>query len=76
MIAVFALQGLGPDGELQYPAHPRDKRWNYPGVGEFQVCSLLLRTVVIFLQAGCDNGISWALWSDEHDCMNLGQAGH
>ncbi|GIL62493.1 hypothetical protein Vafri_16696 [Volvox africanus] len=30
------LVGLGPDGELKYPAHPRDKRWNFPGVGEFQ----------------------------------------
>ncbi|GLC38086.1 hypothetical protein PLESTM_000684200 [Pleodorina starrii] len=30
------LIGLGPDGELKYPAHPRDKRWNFPGVGEFQ----------------------------------------
>lgn len=31
------LVGLGPDGDLKYPAHPRDKRWTFPGVGEFQV---------------------------------------
>jgi len=30
------LIGLGPNGELKYPAHPSDKRWNFPGVGEFQ----------------------------------------
>ncbi|KAG2445367.1 hypothetical protein HYH02_008832 [Chlamydomonas schloesseri] len=28
--------GLGPDGELKYPAHPHDRRWNFPGIGEFQ----------------------------------------
>lgn len=30
------LIGLGPNCELKYPAHPSDKRWNFPGVGEFQ----------------------------------------
>lgn len=32
------LIGLGPDGELKYPAHPTrgDKRWTFPGIGEFQ----------------------------------------
>ncbi|KXZ50138.1 hypothetical protein GPECTOR_17g774 [Gonium pectorale] len=30
------LIGLGPDGELKYPSHPRDKRWTFPGIGEFQ----------------------------------------
>ncbi len=30
--------GLGPDGELKYPAHPPGGgRWNFPGIGEFQV---------------------------------------
>ncbi len=29
--------GLGPDGELKYPAHPRDGRWAFPGLGEPQV---------------------------------------
>ncbi|BBH02182.1 beta-amylase 4 [Prunus dulcis] len=29
--------GLGPSGELRYPAHPfGDGRWNFPGIGEFQ----------------------------------------
>lgn len=29
--------GLGPDGELRYPAHPyADGRWRFPGIGEFQ----------------------------------------
>ncbi|GLU23937.1 hypothetical protein SLE2022_399110 [Rubroshorea leprosula] len=29
--------GLGPSGELRYPAHPfNDGRWNFPGIGEFQ----------------------------------------
>jgi len=30
------LIGLGPNCELKYPAHPLDKRWNFPGIGEFQ----------------------------------------
>lgn len=29
--------GLGPAGELRYPSQPRDRRWNFPGIGEFQV---------------------------------------
>ena len=29
--------GLGPAGELRYPAYPEgDGRWSFPGVGEFQ----------------------------------------
>ncbi|XP_010270251.2 PREDICTED: inactive beta-amylase 4, chloroplastic, partial [Nelumbo nucifera] len=29
--------GLGPSGELRYPAHPSgDNRWRFPGIGEFQ----------------------------------------
>ncbi|XP_057860138.2 inactive beta-amylase 4, chloroplastic [Cryptomeria japonica] len=29
--------GLGPSGELRYPAHPfYDGRWKFPGIGEFQ----------------------------------------
>ncbi|GAV68812.1 Glyco_hydro_14 domain-containing protein [Cephalotus follicularis] len=29
--------GLGPCGELRYPAHPSgDGRWKFPGIGEFQ----------------------------------------
>ncbi len=34
---VECLVGLGPNCELKYPAHPSDKRWNFPGIGEFQV---------------------------------------
>ncbi|KAL2944950.1 Inactive beta-amylase 4 chloroplastic [Bienertia sinuspersici] len=29
--------GLGPAGELRYPAHPHaDGRWKFPGIGQFQ----------------------------------------
>ncbi|KAI7734415.1 hypothetical protein M8C21_004064 [Ambrosia artemisiifolia] len=29
--------GLGPSGELRYPAHPlQDGRWKFPGIGAFQ----------------------------------------
>lgn len=29
--------GMGPAGELRYPAYPEgDRRWRFPGVGEFQ----------------------------------------
>jgi len=24
-------------GELRYPSTPLDSRWNFPGIGEFQV---------------------------------------
>ncbi len=41
------LVGLGPDGDLKYPAHPRDKRWTFPGVGEFQVSGVLLQQAVV-----------------------------
>lgn len=37
MCCFLLLSGLGPNCELKYPAHPLDKRWNFPGVGEFQV---------------------------------------
>jgi beta-amylase len=29
--------GLGPRGEYRYPSTPLDSRWNFPGIGEFQV---------------------------------------
>lgn len=29
--------GLGPKGEFRYPSTPVDSRWNFPGIGEFQV---------------------------------------
>lgn len=32
--------GLGPGGNLCYPSTPRDARWNFPGIGEFQVRKL------------------------------------
>jgi len=28
--------GLGPSGELRYPSAPADRRWDFPGIGEFQ----------------------------------------
>lgn len=28
--------GLGPQGELRYPSTPSDRRWSFPGIGEFQ----------------------------------------
>lgn len=29
--------GMGPAGELRYPAYPTmDRRWKFPGIGEFQ----------------------------------------
>lgn len=29
--------GLGPAGELRYPAYPGNQGWVFPGIGEFQV---------------------------------------
>eukprot|EP00252_Welwitschia_mirabilis_P016455 TRINITY_DN3629_c0_g1_i3.p1 TRINITY_DN3629_c0_g1~~TRINITY_DN3629_c0_g1_i3.p1 ORF type:complete len:478 (-),score=96.07 TRINITY_DN3629_c0_g1_i3:204-1637(-) len=37
--------GLGPSGELRYPAHPSsDGRWNLPGIGEFQCYDKYMRS--------------------------------
>jgi beta-amylase len=36
-VVTDALIGLGPKGELRYPSNPLDTRWNFPGIGEFQV---------------------------------------
>lgn len=33
--------GLGPKGEFRYPSTPLDSRWNFPGIGEFQVRAVL-----------------------------------
>ena len=33
--------GLGASGELKYPSYPERHGWRYPGIGEFQVSSLL-----------------------------------
>jgi beta-amylase len=38
-VVTDANVGLGPKGELRYPSNPLDDRWNFPGIGEFQVCS-------------------------------------
>lgn len=29
--------GLGPAGELRYPAYTQSQGWKFPGIGEFQV---------------------------------------
>lgn len=34
--------GLGPRGEFRYPSTPLDSRWNFPGIGEFQVGMILV----------------------------------
>jgi hypothetical protein len=36
-VVTDANVGLGPKGELRYPSNPLDDRWNFPGIGEFQV---------------------------------------
>jgi len=33
--------GLGPAGELRYPSYPKNQGWNFPGIGEFQVKTLI-----------------------------------
>lgn len=40
-LTLFHLQeiqvGMGPCGELRYPAYPESNgTWNFPGIGEFQ----------------------------------------
>jgi beta-amylase len=37
VVVTDANVGLGPKGELRYPSNPLDSRWNFPGIGEFQV---------------------------------------
>jgi hypothetical protein len=41
-VVTDANVGLGPKGELRYPSNPLDSRWNFPGIGEFQVCSRVI----------------------------------
>ncbi|KAJ3686290.1 hypothetical protein LUZ61_015454 [Rhynchospora tenuis] len=36
--------GLGPCGELRYPAYPMENGWMYPGIGEFQCYDKYLMT--------------------------------
>ncbi|GAX73096.1 hypothetical protein CEUSTIGMA_g549.t1 [Chlamydomonas eustigma] len=54
------LIGLGPNSELRYPSHPSDKRWNFPGIGEFQCYD---RFMLATLKACADqvNQPSWGL---------------
>ncbi|KAG2495937.1 hypothetical protein HYH03_005868 [Edaphochlamys debaryana] len=66
--------GLGPDGELKYPAHPRDKRWAFPGVGEFQCYD---RYMLASLRA-CAHQVSQPSWGlgGPHDAGAYGAAPH
>eukprot|EP00878_Enallax_costatus_P015741 GHUV01016492.1.p1 GENE.GHUV01016492.1~~GHUV01016492.1.p1 ORF type:complete len:165 (+),score=12.69 GHUV01016492.1:66-560(+) len=46
--------GLGPKGEFRYPSTPLDSRWNFPGIGEFQVGVLhLICQVNLHASAAC-----------------------
>ncbi|GIM16354.1 hypothetical protein Vretimale_18986 [Volvox reticuliferus] len=62
------LVGLGPDGELKYPAHPRDKRWNFPGVGEFQCYDKYMLSVL----GACAQQVNQPSWGlrGPHDAGN------
>lgn len=56
---VECLVGLGPNCELKYPAHPAsDKRWNFPGIGEFQCYD---RFMLASLRA-CADQVSQPSW--------------
>ena len=33
--------GLGPAGELRYPSYPATQGWVFPGIGEFQVITVM-----------------------------------
>ena len=56
---VECLIGLGPNCELKYPAHPTsDKRWNFPGIGEFQCYD---RFMLSSLRA-CADQVSQSSW--------------
>ncbi|KAJ4788897.1 Beta-amylase [Rhynchospora pubera] len=46
--------GLGPCGELRYPAYPMENGWTYPGIGEFQCYDkYLMRSMREAAQARC-----------------------
>ncbi|KAK9734945.1 hypothetical protein RND81_04G172900 [Saponaria officinalis] len=54
--------GLGPAGELKYPAHPyADGRWRFPGIGEFQCYDKYMMDDL--RMAACQGGNS--LWGDK-----------
>ncbi|KAM7498995.1 hypothetical protein LguiA_023409 [Lonicera macranthoides] len=53
--------GLGPCGELRYPAHPLgDGRWKFPGIGEFQCYDKYMMDDL--QRAACQEGKS--LWGN------------
>lgn len=65
--------GMGPKGEGRYPSHPTDKRWNFPGVGEFQCYD---RFMMASLRACAEQvGQQWGL-SGPHDAGNYCQWPH
>ncbi|RRT81951.1 hypothetical protein B296_00002490, partial [Ensete ventricosum] len=70
--------GLGPSGELRYPSYPAAQGWVFPGIGEFQVRSLIMHGDQILDAAneaflGCKvkivakaTGIHWWYKDDSH----------
>lgn len=67
------LVGLGPKGEIRYPSHPTDKRWNFPGIGEFQCYD---KFMMASLRACAEQvGQQWGL-SGPHDAGNYCQWPH
>ena len=58
--------GLGPAGELRYPAYPEgDGRWRFPGVGEFQCYD---KYMMADLQAAADD-VGNPDWCDLHPSL-------
>ena len=55
LIPVFSIEfgqeiqvGMGPAGELRYPAYPESNNtWQFPGIGEFQ-CYDKVFTILLF----------------------------
>jgi hypothetical protein len=73
VVVTDANIGLGPKGELRYPSNPLDSRWNFPGIGEFQVCgahggvggSVLARAL---FDCSADS-TDWAVWGHFCTCL-------
>jgi hypothetical protein len=51
--------GLGPRGEYRYPSTPLDSRWNFPGIGEFQVRMASLQIIKLVVYVPTDAAVAW-----------------
>jgi len=65
-IIVEAQIGLGPAGEMRYPAYPL-AFWNFPGVGQFQCYDKFMRRELIRHAGSVGHPEYGLIWPPHHD---------